>query len=138
MNTLYTQGWRFVAVGISSNVLLYILYLMLTATTVGHKSAMSLLFAVGTAQTFFFNKHWTFAHKGFFRTSFFRYAAVYGFAYLLNLMALVVLVDNLGYSHQIVQGIMILCLALMLFSLQKYWVFRGPCPGRGSEKQSAT
>ncbi|NCC30514.1 MAG: GtrA family protein [Chloroflexia bacterium] len=131
------QAIRFGVVGLVSNILLYLLYLMLTATGVGHKSAMSLLFAVGTVQTFIFNKNWTFAHCGFLQASFFRYVAAYSLAYLLNLTALLILVDNLGYPHQAVQGVMILILALMLFLLQKYWVFRVPTPAKHVESRAA-
>jgi hypothetical protein len=53
-----------------------------------------------------------------------KYILIYSLAYLLNLTALLVSVDNLGYPHQVVQGVMILSIALMLFLLQKFWVFR--------------
>lgn len=120
------QGLRFVMVGLASNLMLYILYLLLTTLGIGPKLAMSLLFAVGTFQTFFFNKRWTFAHEGRLQTSFFKYVAVYGGAYLLNLTALMVFVDHFSLPHQVIQGVMILALALMLFLLQRYWVFRVP------------
>ena len=117
---------RFVIVGLASNVLLYVLYLMLTVAGVNYKYAMTLLFVAGTVQTFLFNKHWTFAHQGHLHASFLKYVAVYSLAYLLNLMALMILVDNLGHPHQAIQGMMILIVALMLFLLQKHWVFRAP------------
>ena len=117
------QGLRFVVVGLVSNAVLYLLYLALTTTGIGHKTAMTLLFALGTLQTFVFNKHWTFEHQGYLQATFSKYVAVYSFAYLLNLMALLILVDNFGYPHQVVQGLMIVCIALILFLFQKYWVF---------------
>jgi putative flippase GtrA len=122
------QSLRFVVVGLASNLLLFLLYLLVTTLGIGPKIAMTLLFALGTMQTFIFNKRWTFAHRGFLQASFLKYVAIYSFAYLLNLTALLVLVDNLGYPHQVVQGIMILSIAMMLFLLQKYWVFRAPAP----------
>jgi putative flippase GtrA len=48
----------------------------------------------------------------------------YGLGYVINLLVLFVLVDHLGYPHQVVQGMMVLALAVMLFLLQKFWVFR--------------
>jgi hypothetical protein len=42
----------------------------------------------------------------------------------VNLGALYFLVDRSGAQHNIVQGGVMLCLPLMLFFLQKYWVFR--------------
>jgi len=65
----------------------------------------------------------TFANHGAISTSFFRYCLSYALGYLVNLLALYYFVDNLSFPHEIVQGIMILFNAVMLFLLQKFWVF---------------
>lgn len=117
------QGIRFVIVGLASNAVLYALYLLATSLTVGHKTAMTIIFAVGTLQTFVFNKRWTFNFRGALHSSFFKYALSYAFAYLLNLISMLLFVDHLDLPHQIVQGVMILTLAIILFLLQRYWVF---------------
>ncbi len=131
------QALRFLMVGLASNTLLYVLYLMLTFAGVGYKFAMTLLFAAGAVQTFMFNKQWTFSHRGFFQVTFYKYVAVYSLAYLLNLMVLLILVDKLRYPHQAVQAMTIIILALMLFLLQKYWVFRAPTPDQHMESRAA-
>lgn len=123
-----TQLFRYGLVGISSNGVLYLAYLALTTSGLGVKLAMSILYALGVAQTFFFNKRWSFSHKGEHGPAFFRYCASYGIGYAVNLTALLLLVDTLGFPHQIVQGVMILAIAAMLFLLQKFWVFRQPPP----------
>lgn len=123
---LNEQTLKYVIVGIFSNVVLYFLYILFTRMGIGHKTAMTFLFVVGTMQTFVFNKRWTFTHQGYLQASFLKYLAVYGFAYLLNLTSLLVFSDHLGLPHQIVQGVMIISLAILLFLLQKYWVFRPP------------
>jgi putative flippase GtrA len=115
---------RYAIVGLASNAVGYILYLGLTALGMGHKTAMTLLFVVGVLQTFVFNKRWSFEHRGAAGGALLRYSGIYGIAYLLNLAALIVLVDTAGMPHQLVQGVLILLLAGMLFLLQKYWVFR--------------
>ena len=120
------QGLRFALVGLGSNLVLYLLYLVLTTAGLGHKTAMTLLFAVGTLQTFVVNRAWTFGYKGGVQASFVKYAASYGMAYLLNLGALLIFVDHLGFPHQLVQGVMIITLALMLFLAHRYWVFGAP------------
>jgi putative flippase GtrA len=84
---------------------------------------MSLLYIVGVAQTFIFNRSWSFRHQGAMRGAFVRYVISYAIGYLLNLSVLWLAVDYFGFPHQIVQGAMIFTLALMLFLLQKYWVF---------------
>ena len=117
------QFLRYGVVGLGSNLLLYLAYLGLTHLGMGHKSAMTVLYAVGVAQTFLFNRTWSFRHQGRLHGAFARYVASYALGYLLNLTVLWLAVDRFGLPHQIVQGVMILTLAVMLFLLQKYWVF---------------
>lgn len=118
------QFLRYAVVGLASNLVLYLAYLGLTIFGMGPKTAMSLLYTLGVAQTFLFNRTWSFGHDGALHGAFARYVASYSFGYLLNLAVLWVAVDNMGLPHQIVQGIMILSLAILLFLLQKFWVFR--------------
>lgn len=128
-----SQLLRYGTVGLVSNAVLYMAYLALTSFGLGAKLAMSLLYALGVIQTFFFNKRWSFGHRGEHGTAFFRYCASYGIGYGVNLAALLLLVDQFGLPHQIVQGVMILCIAALLFLLQKFWVFRHPSPSPAQE-----
>lgn len=128
------QFVRYATVGLISNIFLYVAYLGLTFAGLEPKLAMTLLYAVGVAQTFIFNKRWSFRHTGAHGTAFVRYCIAYATGYFINLAALFILVDRLGYAHQIVQGVMILALAVMLFMLQKFWVFRSTSsqPAKGA------
>lgn len=123
MSSWLVQGVRFGIVGLASNALLFIFYLILTSLGVGPKIAMTGMFLVGTLQTFFFNKRWTFGHSGGSQKALVKYFVVYACAYVVNLLVLFVFVDRLGYPHQVVQGLMILFLAVFIFLLQKFWVF---------------
>ena len=118
------QFFRYVVVGLASNAVLYAAYIALTEFGVEAKLAMTLLYLAGVAQTFVFNKRWSFRHGGTHAPAFVRYCAAYAIGYAINFVVLLLLVDRLGYPHRIVQGIMIVCLAVMLFVLQKFWVFR--------------
>ena len=124
---VHLQALRFAVVGLASNTVLYLLYLGMTAAGMGPKLAMSLAYGMGVAQTFLFNKRWTFNHTGRLDAALLRYITLYAGGYLCNLLALAWFVDKLGYPHQIVQGIMILTLAGSFFILQKLWVFK-PAP----------
>ena len=119
-----TQFIRYAVVGLVSNGVLYLAYLALTWAGMGHKTAMTLLWAVGVLQTFLFNRKWSFRHDGAASPAMLRYFAIYGFGYVLNFFVLLVLVDYLHLPHEIVQGVMTFALAVMLFLLQRYWVFR--------------
>lgn len=123
-NAAHHQFIKFAIVGVVSNGILYLLYLLLTYMGVGHKLAMTLLFITGLLQTFVFNKKWAFQHDGATRKTFVRYGIVYVSAYLINLAALIVLTDNMGFPHELVQGGAILVVAVYLFVMQKLWVFK--------------
>jgi putative flippase GtrA len=122
--TWHIQLSRYAMVGFASNAVCYLLYLLLTYCGMEHKSAMTLLYAIGVTQSFYFNRSWSFGHNGMISAAFVKYVISYAFGYLLNLAVLIMLVDHLGWVHQWVQGVMIFALAGMLFLLQRYWVFR--------------
>ena len=118
------QFIRYATVGLAANGVGYILYLALTWAGMGHKTAMTLLYLVGVLVTFLFNRKWSFRHDGAANPAMLRYLAIYGLGYVLNFFVLLVFVDYLRLPHEIVQGVMIFALAVLLFLLQRYWVFR--------------
>jgi putative flippase GtrA len=124
VNLLAAQGLRYVVVGAASNAALYCVYLLLTRLGVGPKSAASALYAVGVIQTFHFQRRWTFSHEGRCADSLARYLAAYFLCYLGNMAALRYFVDVLGWRHEAVQAGAIVVFALVLFLLQRFWVFR--------------
>jgi putative flippase GtrA len=117
---------RFGVVGLASNALLYLLYLATTAIGVEPKAAASFIYLVGVLLTFVLNKRWTFQHDGHVRRTVARYWVAYVFSYAANMVLLVIFVDMAGFDHRVVQGILIAVIGLVLFALQKYWVFRMP------------
>lgn len=120
------QLWRYAAVGIGSNLALYGAYLLLTHWGMASKLAMTLLYGLGVLQTFAFNKRWSFRNAGATGSQFRRYCVAYAAGYAFNLSALFLTVDVLGWPHEMAQGILILVTAVLLFLLQKLWVFRAP------------
>jgi putative flippase GtrA len=114
---------RYAIVGLSSNALLFALYLLLTRAMVGHKLAATIVYVIGTGQAFVMNKTWTFEHRGDVGVSLMRFLLVYGLGYLINIAGLVLFVDWSGYSGEYVQGILIFVIAAFIFMLQKWWVF---------------
>ena len=120
------QFIRYATVGFVSNGMGFLLYLALTAVGVGPRIAMTLLYGVGVLQTFIFNKRWSFGHSGSGRIAFTRYVVIYSLGYVLNWVAMTVFVVWLGLPHQIVLGTLIVLFAVVLFLLQKYWVFSQP------------
>jgi len=123
---------RFGVVGLASNALLYLLYLAATAVGVEPKAAVSLIYVVGVLQTFVLNKRWTFQHEGHVRRTAARYWVAYAFSYAANMVLLIIFVDIAGFDHRVVQGVLIAVIGLVLFGLQKYWVFGTLPVGRPS------
>jgi len=122
---IHGQLLRYGVVGIVSNGALYLGYLALTSLGVGHKTAMTGLYAAGVLGTFFFNRRWTFLHQGGIAESFLRYVTTFLLGYILNLSGLAFFVDRLCYPHQIVQALLVFVVAAFLFVMQRFWVFRG-------------
>ncbi len=118
------QFIKFAVVGIGSNITLYCLYLLFTYLGITPKYAMTFLYILGVAQTFLFNKRWTFKYVKNGRGVLSRYLYVYIFGYILNLSILYIMVDQHGFPHQIVQGFAIILVSCTLFLLQKKWVFK--------------
>lgn len=118
------QFARFSIVGIVSNILLYLLYLLSTYAGLGHKAAMTIMYVLGVLMTFAFNRTWSFSHRGLIGEGLVRYLFVYLLGYLANWIVLYVLVDHAHWPHQWVQAVMVVIIAGALFLSQKFWVFR--------------
>lgn len=131
MQTL-KQFIRYIAVGLASNAVLYLFYLLVTWLGVGPKTAMTVLYILGVLQTFVFNKKWSFRFAGAATPALVRYATVYVLGYVIQFLTLMVLVDQVGLPHQWVMAGLILFMAVFLFMGQKFWVFRQmPSPELG-------
>lgn len=124
MKRTFVQFVRYAIVGLASNAIGYGLYIVLTALGVGPKLAMSLLYCVGVVQTFVFNKKWSFRFDGAAAPAMARYATVYAVGYGFNILAMMLLVDHVGFPHQWVMAGLVLFMAVFFFMGQKFWVFR--------------
>ena len=122
--SLNKQLLRFAVVGVASNAVLYVAYLALTAVGIWQKLAMSMVYLAGVLQTFAVNRTWTFSATGSASIRFARYCLSYAIGYLASLGNFYVMVDIFRYPHQVVQAFGVLGVAVLLFVLQKYWVFR--------------
>ena len=124
-----SHGWsmkqllRFTAVGIASNVIGYLLYLIITRLGAAPKLAMTVLYGVGVVMGFVGNQKYTFAHQGELMVTGWRYLMAHGIGYLINLATQIIMVDHLGYAHQLAQAFGICVVAVFLYVVFKYFVF---------------
>lgn len=127
----HVQLSRYATVGLASNAIGYLLYLLLTHLGMGPKTAMTLLYVLGVIKSFYFNRRWSFRYEGRGSVAFVRYVAAYGLGYVLNLALLWSAVEGLGLPHQGVQLVAIFVVAGVLFLLHRYWVFAPATVQRG-------
>lgn len=114
---------RYALVGVVSNSVIYLLYLLITYIHVEPKLAMSIVYFFGTIVGFLGNQKWTFSQqKRDYRVAL-KYLVAQIIGYLFNFLILVVFVDTFGFSHRLVQAIAIFVVAAFLFATLKYVVF---------------
>ena len=121
---------RYAIVGLASNLVGYLLYIMMTGIGLGPKLAMSVLYVVGVLQTFVFNKKWSFGFTGAITPALVRYATIYALGYVINFVIILWLVDKSGLPHQWVMAGLVMFMAVFFFAGQKFWVFRQPASSR--------
>ncbi len=123
-NNSQTQFLRFVLVGITVNVLLYVIYIELTSSGLGPKISASVIYFFGIAINFFAHKKVTFANTLSNKQQWLPFIALSLSVYAINIAGLYVLVDKLHLTHQIVQGFMIVVCAFISFTVQKIAIFK--------------
>ncbi|MET0777247.1 MAG: GtrA family protein [Pseudomonas mandelii] len=114
---------RYGVIGLTTNLLGYFVYLLITYSGGTPKITMSVLYALGTAIGFISNRKWTFSHDGNWMSAGARYIFAHGLGYALNLSILIIMVDHFGYPHQWVQVFSIFAVAGFIFLMSKFFVF---------------
>ena len=125
VRTLIGQLSRYATVGLISNALLYVGYLALTASGLGHKLSMTIVFVAGVLATYCFNRSWSFDLTKTGSFTFAKYAVVYVSVYFSGLLSMWLAVDVAGLPHQLVQLFLVFFSAGVIFLALRFWVFRG-------------
>ncbi len=114
---------RYAIAGVISNGVGYLLYLIATMVFgLGHKTAMTGLYAVGMVVSFYINRKWTFRGTGTIRRSAVRFFITMVMGYAINFLLLFVFVDLFGFAHQLIQAFAIALMAVYFFLLNKWYV----------------
>lgn len=116
------QVVRYIIVGVASNTIGYLLYLVLTQLGVGHKTAMSCLYFIGVGINFYLNRSWTFRTTQSVRAGLARLLLAIALGYLLNLIWLYTFVDLVGWHHELVQLAAIVVISVYFFMINKHYV----------------
>lgn len=118
-----SQLLRYAVVGVASNASAYFVYLLITYLGMSPKLAMTLLYGVGATVSFLGNRNYTFRQQGALLLVGGRYLIAHALGYCINLSIQVIMVDVLGYVHQLAQALGICVVAMFLFLAFKYFVF---------------
>lgn len=117
------QLFRYGLVGVLSNAIAFAAYLVMTSLGVSPEVSMTIVYVIAATVGFLGNRTLTFAHQGSVMGAGIRYVIAHCFGYALNLSILIVMVDKLGYAHQLAQAFAILVVAAFLFLAFKFFVF---------------
>jgi putative flippase GtrA len=131
------QILRYVIVGVLTNALLFSSYLLLSASRMGAKTAMSLLYVPGVIVGFLGNRNFTFRHEARTSASIVRNFARYAFGYLFTFASLVIFVDTLLLPADYVALALIVVTAGILFALQRCWVFPREEPAAAGNREAS-
>jgi putative flippase GtrA len=122
---LQFEWLRFIAVGIKSTILYCLFYyVLLSLVGVDPKTAVTVIFFLGAAYSFWFNKRFVFKNRAAALRQIVRYFLIYFAAWLLNLFALEILLNGFGVNSYLAQAILVLPFAVLIFSSLKYLVFQ--------------
>ena len=114
---------RYGLIGVATNGLGYLAYLLITHWEISPILAMTLLYTFAAGMGFIGNRWFVFVHRGAALTSAARYGVAHILGYSINLFLLLTLNTWLGYPHQWVQAGAIIVVAGFLFLIFKYFVF---------------
>lgn len=125
-NPIIIEFCRYSVIGISTNLMCYFLYLILTNQQFEPKKSMTFVYLLGVIISIFANGKWTFSNKIPISILFTRAFIIYLLGYLINFLLLLLLSDRYHYPHQWVQLIAIMAVALFIFFSFKLLVFKIP------------
>jgi len=114
---------KFVVVGVTNTLGGYAFYAALLVLGVNYALALTLEYVVGIAYGFLLNKRWTFKAQGESAQQAWRFVALYGFIYVLNVTLLMLLVERWALSPYLAQIFILGFLTLLSFVVQKRWIF---------------
>lgn len=114
---------KFGLVGLTSNLLGYVVFLLITHAGIPPRTSMTMLYVASASIAFFGNRKWTFANSGGILGPGVRYILCHLAGYTINYLMLFFLADRMGYPYQLIQASAIIVVAGFLFLAFKYFVF---------------
>jgi putative flippase GtrA len=111
--------------GIMVNLAGFAIYSLLTWQWLDPKSAVTVLYPLGTLLGYYGHSRFSFSYEGLHLPAFPRYILAHAVGYGINIAMLKIFVDQMGCAHHVIQGMAIIVVAGTLFPLNRYYVFLG-------------
>ena len=121
---IWAEAFRFGLVGLKSNAIYYLLYVLLTFVGVVPNVAVTVVYTFGIFYAYWFNREWVFKIRSQSRFALARYVAVYVAAWATNLYLLNLATIRFGMGHYIAQAGLIVLISGLVFLSLKVFVFR--------------
>jgi putative flippase GtrA len=117
---------RYGLVGLTLNVLGYIIYLFVTSLGVSPIMTLTIFFPLSVIAGYFSHRSHTFRRKSqsLEGAVLMRYVVVYVGGYMINAALLMIFHQQMGYPHQLVQIFAMFVIVFFLFFTMKIFVFR--------------
>jgi len=113
---------KFLVVGASNTLLVYLFYIVLIKLGVDYKIALFFDYVFGILFGYFLNRYWTFSSNKH-RRSFLKYISLYAGIFVLNGLLLILSVDFFLLDPIMSQFFIIGVISLVSFAVQNNWVF---------------
>jgi putative flippase GtrA len=116
---------RFIIVGIA-NTLIGLAGIYSCKWLLGFGDVLSNIcgYLIGLAASFVLNRNWTFRHQGAALVALARFLAVFALAYLLNLVAVLILIRFVGMNAYLAQAAGIVPYTVVFYLGSRYFAFR--------------
>ncbi len=122
-NILNNQLIRFALVGVISNGVAYVTYLLM-ALMMRPVVAMTVLYGVAFLMSFLGNRTFTFKHKSRLVPTVFRFTAMHVLLFTFQYSLHSYFVSVLGYPHQAVQAVSTIVIGVLSYTISRIFVFR--------------
>ena len=122
-NILNNQLIRFALVGVISNGVAYVAYLLM-ALMMRPVVAMTVLYGVAFLMSFWGNRTFTFKHKSGLIPTVFRFTAMHVLLFTIQYSLHSYFVSVLGYPHQAVQAVSTIVIGVLSYTISRIFVFR--------------
>ena len=114
----------FILIGITSNSIGIILYLLLNILNWPRIIIIIICYVIVLKINYFLNKNITFNKQIKKRSSFYKFSLGYLNIFIFNIIFQTIFVDFIGLDHRLIQGIFLLISGIISFVFQKKYVFK--------------